>query len=61
MMESMNACFYQIRANFASLQDTFNKNMDWFKKKKKKKKKQLAEKDKEIEDLKKKLNEKSTR
>ena len=31
MMESMNAGFYQIRANFASLHDAFNKNMDWFK------------------------------
>ena len=61
MIESMNAGFYQLRGTISSLQDAFNKNMEWYKQQMDVLKKQLSEKDKEIEDLKKELNEKSTR
>lgn len=61
MIESMNGGFYQIRGLLVTLQDAFNKNMDWYKQQMDNLKEQLSRKDKEIEDLKKKLNEKSTR
>lgn len=61
MIESMNGGFYQIRGLLVTLQDAFNKNMDWYKQQMDSLKEQLSKKDKEIEDLKKKLNEKSTR
>lgn len=60
-MENIIEGFYKVRGDIATLHQAFQQGMDWWKKEMQDLKDQLSAKDKEIEELKKKLNEKSSK
>lgn len=59
-MENISTAFLKIRGDLAELHNGFKQGMEWYKQEMNNLKVQLENKDKEIEYLKKKLNEKSS-
>lgn len=59
-MESIGSGFLEIRAKLATLHEAFNQGVAWYQQEIQSLKQELINKDKEIETLKRQLNEKSS-